>query len=191
MSDLKQQLDLLKNKLTNIDSSMQINNVDNEVEKEKLNKRIDEKLNSLYDQKNKSFKLNVGGRLFDISRHVISNCKFTTVLSEQLDNYNNDNTAIFLDINPLYFLYILDIVRTKCKDSDNTKYKLNCNEEVDEPAFKANLVRFFKKDKQILNEIEFNKSKVLDENLLNPDNNLNVNPLPIVLDNNYDNEGGY
>ena len=181
MSDLKNDLLKLKNKLENIDSSIDLSKMNDEEQKEKLNKRIDDKLNTLYERGNKSIKLNVGGKCFDIAKFTITNSRFETILNKHINR--NSNEAIFVDINPAYFLSILNIVREKCKGSDpSKKIVLNLQDCVDELVFRESLVRFFNGNPDILKEIEFKTETVYSNNQQTTTNQ--TIPLPIV-NNNY------
>ena len=188
MSELQNDLLKLQTKLNNIESNMDLSKLSDEDNKQKLNKRIEEKLNVLFETKNQSIKLNVGGQPFEIARHSITNCRFETILNMFLEKGNEER--IFLDINPNYFHFIMSIVIDRSKSSTGVnKFTFAFPDYVDEFTFKESLVRFFNSRREILTEINFISSKSTTNNQTEQ-NNDQPQPLPIVnnYNNNYNNE---
>jgi len=127
-SNIMQYILELKDKLEALDKAYQAKLKSTEMRENNL-KHIENKLQEVQQLQNNIITFNVGGEFIRTNRQIIINSIYDSILKEFIDDLTKMNkpltdlTNIFIDRNPEYIKYILDIIRTA-----NEEYiKNNCD----------------------------------------------------------------
>jgi len=155
MAETIHNLNLIKEKLHILDENF--NKTKEKVAHEYIDFKVQNKLDSVYRENSQIFKLNFGGEPIEINKKTIGNCKFENILSEHI--YKTDNKTIFIDLNPIYFPYILQIARAKDLESNNSVIDLYLGPNLDLTILKSSIKYFFKEKPESISEVNFVESK--------------------------------
>ena len=130
MADITKSIIDLKNKLTNLELTHEKKFKDLEKRKENQ-KSLESKLNELVLIQKDSIFYNVGGKKCFTSKGLILNSIYKSILKEVLSNLEKmgkpitDAGKIFIDRNPEYFPYIVEILRKSFQAYEKAQYDVS------------------------------------------------------------------
>jgi len=121
----------------------------------RINYELDIKNEQLSEIQKSIISVDLGGKEVLTSSLLINNCKFGSILQDQIQNSNK----IFLDIPYKYFKRILFIMRNKTKDSNTNKLRVELSEKLNEEMMTTIIKQLFKGD-EIMKEVILVKKNI-------------------------------